>query len=611
MAAFVSSVTSWTGATHRRAARGTCGQLRMTLAEPEVEVSAGSGLAYLSPAARERATAKNANPVEKLKNAKCGSNIWTEVFEMSRLIREGKTSWEDLNLDDREKRLKWVGLFHREKATPGRFMMRLRVPNGELTAEQLDFFADVVEKYGEIGVIDITTRQNIQLRGIDMGDVEDILNGLKKLGLTSVQSGMDNLRNMVGNPLAGIDPLELVDTRPYMRDIQDMVTRDGLGNPELCNLPRKFNISMNSTGDNFAHTHINDLGLDAIVHPELGLGFNVIVGGMFSGQRVAMSVPMDTFVPADKVVALCKAVLEVFRDFGPRATRTKCRFMYLVDELGVEKIRELVAQYMDYDGELPRAVPKTESGQHRHILGVHPQKQEGLSWVGISVPVGRMLPADSRALADVARKYGDGTIRITVDQNVIIPNVPTDKVSEMIAEPIFSSFKVTPGKLMGSLVSCTGAQFCPFGLVETKNRAKHVAEILESRLDMPKSVRIHWTGCPNSCGQAQVGDIGLMGSPARLDGKAVEGVRILLGGEIGSAPELATDFEKSVPAADEHLIPKLEAILIEKFGASLLPGALVMLGSPRIICEDVNGVFAFLTLLSVLVDSIPRAFVSL
>eukprot|EP00186_Timspurckia_oligopyrenoides_P002813 CAMPEP_0182444740 /NCGR_PEP_ID=MMETSP1172-20130603/3097_1 /TAXON_ID=708627 /ORGANISM="Timspurckia oligopyrenoides, Strain CCMP3278" /LENGTH=580 /DNA_ID=CAMNT_0024640369 /DNA_START=122 /DNA_END=1864 /DNA_ORIENTATION=+ len=527
-----------------------------------------SGLKYLSEKGRERATAKNANPIEKLKNEKCGSAIWADVFEMSKAIREGKTSWEDLDLDDREKRLKWVGLFHRSKATPGKFMMRLRVPNGEMTCAQLECLANIISKYGDAGVLDITTRQNIQLRGIQLEDVEEILKNLRANDLCSVQSGMDNLRNLVGNPLAGIDPMELIDTRPLCRGIQDMTTNFGNGNPELCNLPRKFNIALNSTSDNFAHTHINDLGMDAVIHPTLGVGFNVIVGGMFSGQRVVMSIPMDTFVPAADVVAFCKAFMEVYRDNGPRATRTKTRLMYYIDEVGIETFRDQVAKQMGIES-LERAVPvKASTGHgHRDIVGVHPQKQEGFSWVGACIPVGRMTAAEVMESSRIAKEYGDGTVRVTVAQDMLFPNIKNENVEAMLKEPFFEKFKVAPGKLIGSLVSCTGAQFCPFGLVETKQRSVRVMTALEERLELPKSVRIHWTGCPNSCGQAQVGEIGLMGSPARLEGKAVEGVRVMLGGEIGSAPSLASDFEKAVPAEDSLLIPYLENLLIEKFGA--------------------------------------------
>jgi len=553
------------------------GVVRMDMGDqPAIDMSK-SGLKFLSEDARMRAVQKKANPFEKMKAEKCGSSVWEDVFKMSAAIREGKTSWEELDLDDRDKRLKWIGLFHRAKATPGRFMMRLRVPNGELTADQLDFFASVVEKYGDDGVADITTRQNIQLRGIQLEDAGEIIDGLRKLGLTSVQSGMDNLRNMVGNPLAGIDPLELCDTRPFMQAIQDMVTNSGDGNAELTNLPRKFNISMNSTlHDNFAHTHINDLGLDVAEHPSHPgeLGFNAIVGGMFSGQRAVMSIPLDLWVPQNLVVPFCKAVLEVFRDHGPRATRTKCRLMYYIDEVGIDTFREQVIAAMNLTDEqsatLDKAAPAPAgSGHHRSVVGVHPQKQEGLSWVGCCVPVGRMTAADMREVSRLTREYGDGTCRVTVGQDIVFPNISNDKVSALTAEPLLTEkFLVSPGRLVGSLVSCTGAQFCPFGLVETKQRAHRIAKKLEERIDLSRDVRIHWTGCPNSCGQAQIGEIGLMGAPARVDGKAVEGVRVMLGGEIGSAPELATQFEKAVPADDESLVPYLEKILVEKFGAT-------------------------------------------
>ena len=202
-------------------------------------------------------------------------------------------------------------------------------------------------------------------------------------------------------------------------------------------------------------------------------------------------------------------------------------------------------------------------------MGIHAQKQDGLFWVGAVVPAGRLQAADFADLADVAERYGDGTVRMTVEENVVIPNVPESKLAALQAEPVFLRLPIGGGPLLRGLVSCTGAQFCSLAMIETKNRALAIIEKLESELEIPQMVRMHWTGCPNSCGQAQVGDIGLMGAPAKLDGKAVEGVRIMVGGKIGENPELASDFEKSVPCDESHLLPVLRQLLIDRFGATL------------------------------------------
>lgn len=528
-----------------------------------------SGLTYLSNEARERAMAKKANKFEKLKNEKGGDKMWTEVSELAALIREGNTKWEDLNLDDLDLRLKWAGLFHRRKRTPGRFMMRLKVPNGELTSEQLRFLGDSIAPYGADGCADITTRANLQLRGITPEDMDKVFLGLQQVGLSSVMTGMDNVRNMTGSPIAGIDPHEHLDSRPLCKAIDNMVTNNGLGNPELTNLPRKINIAVSTSRDDFPHCHINDVGLKSVADPVSGeVGFNVEVGGYFSIKRNTMSIPMDTYLSQDQVVPFCKALLEVFRDHGNREDRQKARIMWLIEEWGVEMFRDMIAQQMGVP-ELKREVHVgyDDVWKRRDVLGVHPQKQEGFSWVGACVPVGRLYAADFHEFARIADTYGDGTLRMTVEENVLFPNILNDKVDAMLAEPIFQKYKVNAGALSRGLVSCTGAQFCGVALIETKKRAQAICEKLEQQLDIPSTVRIHWTGCPNSCGQAQVGDIGLMGAPAKLDGKAVEGVRIFLGGSIGEQATLAKELEKGIPCDETVLLPKLRDLLIEHYGA--------------------------------------------
>lgn len=529
-----------------------------------------SGLRYLSDEARERALDRKANKFEKTKVKKCGSRMWTEVFELAELIREGKTKWEDLELDDIDIRLKWAGLFHRRKRKAGTFMMRLKVPNGELTSTQLRALAECILPYGDEGCGDITTRANIQLRGITLAEADNVIKRLWDIGLTSFQTGMDNVRNLTGNPLAGLDPHELMDTRPLLRSIDNMITNEGKGNPELVNLPRKINVCVSSTRDDFPHTHINDVGFEAVRDEQRGgeIVFNVVIGGYFSTFRNETSFSIDTSVTEDQVVPFTEAVLKVFRDHGPRGNRQKTRLIWLVEDIGIERFRSLLSEYMggvalsravhvEYDAPWPR----------RDLLGVHKQKQPGLNWVGCCVPSGRLHTQDFYEIADLADKYCDSQVRLTCESNVLFINVPDNRIEELLKEPLLEKFKPDAGPLERALVSCTGSQFCGLALIETKNRAMRVVEMLEAELDIPKNVRIHWTGCPNSCGQAQVGDIGLMGAPAKVDGKAVEGVKIFLGGKIGEGAELASELEKGVPADEKYLVPKLRTILIEEFGA--------------------------------------------
>eukprot|EP00891_Asterochloris_glomerata_P008527 jgi/Astpho2/8527/Aster-05562 len=528
-----------------------------------------SGLRYLSNEARMRALAKKANKTEKLKNAKGGHQIWSEIGELGALIREGNTKWEDLNLDDIDVRMKWAGMFHRRKRTPGKFMMRLKVPNGELTVEQLRFLGEAIAPLGAEGCADITTRANIQLRGMGVDGAAQIFKGLQEHGLSSVQTGMDNVRNMTGSPIAGIDPHEFLDVRRLNKEIDNMITNNGKGNEALCNLPRKINIALSPSRDDFPHTHINDVGLQAGKDPETGeVGFNVELGGYFSIKRTAMSIPGNTWVRQDQVVAYCKALLEVFRDHGQRLDRQKSRLMWLVEDWGVDKFRDTIAEYMGDTLAEGKHMNYPDTWKRRSVLGIHPQKQEGLFWACASVPVGRLHAQDFFDFADVAERYcEDKTCRVTVEQDVVFPNVPESKLEDLQKEPLFERFSLKPGPLMSGLVSCTGAQFCGVAIIETKNRAQSLIQKLEEQLEFDRPVRIHWTGCPNSCGQAQVADIGLMGGPAKMDGKAVEGVRIFLGGSIGEGPALANEFEKGIPCEESVLIPKLKEICVSKFGA--------------------------------------------
>lgn len=386
-------------------------------------------------------------------------------------------------------------------------------------------------RYGDDGCADITTRQNFQLRGITLPDMPQILAGLEARGMSSIQSGLDNVRNAVGNPLAGIDPLEVLDTRPATAALHSYVTNFQRGNPEISNLPRKWNVCVVGSHELWEQCvpraacaalrvrspadasrparspHINDLAYMP-AEREGVMGYNIIVGGYLSVARAVESIPIDVWVPTgEPVVSLCHAILTVFRDYGSRGNRQKCRMMWLVEEMGVEKFRTEVAARMP-GGVLARAAPadllKTD-WQRRSYFGVQPQKQAGLNWVGINVPSGRMGAEDMFAMADLAERYGNGELRLTVEQNLIIPNVPTDKVAAMLVEPVLEKFTPFPGRVMAGLVACTGNQFCGFSQIETKQAAwkarawlPHTPRLMPPALTDPSpplSSRSTWSRC--------------------------------------------------------------------------------------------------------------------
>lgn len=561
--------------------------------EPEVEhevdprTGKRTGKSFLPEDAIERGSV--GNPIEKAKYAKDGTSAFVDVYEYAAKIRAGEMTWEDVEKADLDSRLKFVGMLHRNKRTPGQFLMRLKVPNGIVNSDQMRFYATCVEKYGEEGgVVDITTRQNIQLRGVKIEDAPDIIDGLHARNQTSFQSALDSVRNMVGNPLAGIDECELVDTREICNALNDLVSLDPVsgtrGNPQWGNLPRKFNIAISGSRDDFAHTDINDIGLVPVPHAETGeIGFNVVLGGYMSIKRVAESIDGKMWIPADRnsVVTLCEAILRIFRDEGERKDRQKARLMWLVERYGVDEFKDAVVKEVNsYDRGVTIQDTQplvTTPFERRKTLGTHKQPQEGKVRVGVLVPAGRLSQTECRQVADLADKYSEGEIRLTVEQNLILPNVDEDKVDELLAEPTLngdSRFKVNPGMIEGNVVTCTGAQFCSLALIETKSNAEDVAQELEKLVTVDKEIRIHWTGCPNSCGQVQVADIGIMGAPARKvnpeTGKpmAVPGCKIFVGGRIGEDAHLSLEpYKTGIPLAKEDLLPELVDILKKEFGA--------------------------------------------
>ena len=496
------------------------------------------------------------NKFEKLKAEKDGLALKAELDHFADI------GWEAMDETDRDHRLKWLGIFFRP-VTPGKFMMRLRLPNGIITSNQTRTLAEIVQRYGDDGSADITTRQNLQLRGIRIEDVPDIFRRLKEADLTSVQSGMDNVRNITGSPVAGLDADELIDTRELANQVQDMITNSGEGNPAFSNLPRKFNIAIAGCRDNSVHAEINDIAF-VPAYKDGNIGFNVLVGGFFSAKRCEAAIPLNAWASPSDVVDLCKAILTVFRDRGPRANRQKSRLMWLIDELGLEQFRAEVEQ--EFGRTLPAAAPKDEiTWDKRDHIGIYPQKQSGLNYVGLHVPVGRLQASDLFDLARIAEVYGSGELRLTVEENVIIPNVPDSRIESLVKEPLLQRFSIEPAPLMRALVSCTGAKFCNFALIETKSRAVAMIEELDVELSVPKPIRIHWTGCPNSCGQPQVADIGLMGTKVRKNGKTLEGVDIYMGGTVGKDAHLGACVQKGI--ACEDLKPLLHQLLVEQFGA--------------------------------------------
>ena len=497
---------------------------------------------------------KKLNKIEQKKAAKDGLSVGNEIEKFAQL------GWEQVDETDLQLRLKWYGMFWRPK-TPGKFMLRLRIPNGVLSAQQLRVVGSIVERYGDNGSCDITTRQNLQLRGVLLGDLPEILNRLKEAGLSTIQSGFDNPRNVTGNPLAGIDPLEIIDTRPYTTELDNFLTNNSEGNPEYSNLPRKWNTAVAGAKDNFL------LHNDLIFHPverDGVMGFGVWIGGILSSQMNSYAIPMNAWVKPDEICRLTDVVIRLWRDNGERNTRPKGRFRLYLDKVGHETFREQVEDLFGTLTPDPGSVFDTTPRSH---YGIHPQKQNNLSFAGLHVPVGRLTGQDLQDLATVSLNHGSGEVRLTEDQNVIIVGLPDDRIDAFRADPLLKRFPLEPGTIAAGTVSCTGNTYCGFALTNTKDQALAAAEQLDRELNLPEELKIHWTGCPNTCGQAYMGAIGLTGTKAKnSEGVMGEAYTLTLGGSQGPDPSVGELHRKGIPADEIKTV--LKEILIEKFGAT-------------------------------------------
>jgi len=490
------------------------------------------------------------NKIERLKREKDGLDI---IADVPRLSQEG---WQALDEGDRE-RLKWTGVFFRRQ-TPGRFMMRIRMSNGQTSAAQLRTIAEISRDVGA-DFVDVTTRQQIQLRGFDIGDVQGIWKRLEDVGLISLQTGMDNIRNVIGCPVAGLTRHELFDASPVAREF----TETFLKNKAFTNLPRKFNVGISACLEHCTHAESQDLGLTPAVKTIDGIevqGFNVMVGGKMGSGGYRIASPLDVFVRPEEAASLCAHVTLIFRDHGFRASRTRARLAFLIEAWGVAKFR---AELQRRTGRpLLRSGKDKRGAAHADHLGVVRQKQAGLNYVGLAVAVGRITLAQLFDLARLADEYGNGEARLTTEQNVIIPNVPDEKLAALVAEPLLRELRHDPPGVIRGLVSCTGIDYCHFALVETKELALKTARHLEQVIPPGKRLTMHWSGCPAGCGNHAAADIGLLGKNARIDGQIVDAVDVFVGGKSGPNAKPGMKILEDVPCDElpevlERLIPYL------------------------------------------------------
>lgn len=490
------------------------------------------------------------HPAELLKQKKNGLDV---VDDIPHFIQNG---WESIPTDERD-RLKYVGVFYRRQ-TPGAFMMRLRMTSGKSNSEQFRVIARISDLHGP-GYVDLTTRQQIQLRGFTIENVQTIWDELEEVGLNSLQTGFDNIRGVTGCPVAGLTPNELFDASKIAQKYTEII----LGNKEFTNIPRKFNVGITGCLDNCTHAASQDIALIPALKDIDGgehKGFNILVGGKMGSGGFTPAKDLDAFVLPENAADLCAEITRIYRDHGSRSVRNKSRFAFLILDWGIDKFRqELETRYampLHSAGKDMRGKNKTDH------TGIYAQKQNGLNYVGLVVPVGRITTSQLVDVARIADEYGSGDIRITQGQNLIIPNVRDEKIGDLTSEPLLQELRYDPTEINRGMVSCTGMDYCHFSLIETKERAMEAIKHLEAKLDNVEPLTIHWSGCPNGCGNHMAADIGLLGKKTKINGVVTDAVDVFLKGDSGPNPKTPPKLLENVTCDDlphvlEGLVPYL------------------------------------------------------
>lgn len=448
-------------------------------------------------------------------------------------------------------RWRYYGIFY-VAPTQSSYMCRLRIPNGILKYWQFAGVADLAENFGG-PYAHVTTRANLQLREIEPKNAINVIEGLQDLGLCSRGSGADNIRNVTGTSTAGIDPQELLDTRPYARAWHFHILNDR----SLYGLPRKFNVAFDGAGCVATLEETNDIAFQAVevcagFGVDAGIYFRLGLGGITGHKDFARDT--GVILKPQEAVSVADAILRVFIENGDRTNRNKARLKYVLDAWGFDKF--LVAVEEKLGRKLARVpaeaiAPRPAYDRLAHI-GIHPQKQAGLNWIGVALKLGRLSPEQMRGLAKIAAVYGDGDIRLTVWQNLLISGVANVNVATVVTAIEKLGLAVTASALRAGLVACTGATGCRFAAAHTKENAEEIASWCEPRVPLNTPVNVHLTGCHHSCAQHYIGDIGLIGArvPINDEGDTVDGYHLLVGGGFGTDAAIARELFRDVKAAD-------------------------------------------------------------
>jgi ferredoxin-nitrite reductase len=473
-------------------------------------------------------------------------------------------------------RFKWQGLFYLAPNHEG-YMARLRIPGGQLKSFQLRELAAITEQL-TTGYVQVTTRANLQLRLILPRDTPEFLRRIQAIGLHTRGSGADNIRNLTCDPTSGVDPDELVETLPLSQDLGQYI----LNHREFYDLPRKFNVAFHGGGRIPTVEDTNDIGWRAVrvngpgaaaggsTRPgdlttdrvAAGVYFRCALGGATGHKAFARD--LGVLVPASEVVGVTAAMLRVYLRNGNRTDRKRARLKHLLETWTLDRFRTETEGVLGH--ELLRVPadatvvpdPGTPPPVHPHV-GVYPQRQPGLSWVGVAVPVGQLTSRQLRRLAELTELYGSGELRLTVWQNLVIPNVPEAYVETLKKALVKAGFDWRTSAIKGGVIACTGNRYCKFAGSDTKGHALDLMQWLDRRVTLDQPLNLHVTGCPNSCAQHYMGDIGLLGTKVKVEGESREGYHVFVGGGFGARQAVGRQLFQGVTV--EALRPLLEGML--------------------------------------------------
>jgi ferredoxin-nitrite reductase len=452
-------------------------------------------------------------------------------------------------------RWRYYGLFY-VGPTQDSYMCRLRIPNGIMTHWQFAGMADLQDRLCA-PFCNVTTRANLQVREIPPKHAVMLIEGIQDLGLCSRGSGADNIRNVTGTPTAGIDPQELLDTRLYAREWHYHILNDR----SLTGLPRKFNVAFDGAGKIAVLEDTNDIAFQAVAvkdgfDVEPGIWFKLGIGGITGHRDFAK----DTGIivrPAD-ATKVSDAIVRVFIDLGDRTNRLKARLKYVIDGMGTDTFLGLVEDKFGHKFTRVPAealAPRPAFDRNAH-LGVHAQKQSGLNWIGVALPLGKVTSDQMRGLAKIARDLGDGDIRLTVWQNLLIPGVPDDKVALATAAIEAIGLAIATTEIRAGLIACTGRAGCKFGNADTKATAARIADWCDPIVTVDTPINIHLTGCHHSCAQHYISDIGMIGARVAVGegDDTVDGFHLFTGGSFGPGADVGREVYRDIKSEDAPVI---------------------------------------------------------